>query len=152
MPRHGEAIRNRFSALIHPHDQQNVTCHRFRQICNSCDTYTVEDFEQMFGQRFWETDESSYDYLVKVSRGGDRLGNPAQQEIDEKVKASRSYYNCCQSVVYVKLIVFFPRLKHVISCLYSGKCCRLPLGNVNVLSPTLENPGWLLRKGWRLII
>ena len=29
-----------------------------------CDT--VHDFEQMFGQRFWETDESSYDYLVKV--------------------------------------------------------------------------------------
>jgi len=29
-----------------------------------CDT--VHDFEQMFGQRFWETDENSYDYLVKV--------------------------------------------------------------------------------------
>jgi phosphoadenosine phosphosulfate reductase len=32
----------------------------------SCDT--VENFEQMFGQKFWETDESSYDYLVKVCR------------------------------------------------------------------------------------
>jgi len=29
---------------------------------------TVEDFEQMFGQKFWESDESSYDYLVKVRR------------------------------------------------------------------------------------
>ena len=30
----------------------------------SCET--VEEFEQIFGQKFWETDESSYDYLVKV--------------------------------------------------------------------------------------
>lgn len=29
-----------------------------------CDT--VHDFEKMFGERFWEVDENSYDYVVKV--------------------------------------------------------------------------------------
>jgi phosphoadenosine phosphosulfate reductase len=41
-----------------------VDVHVFKPF--SCNT--VEDFEQMFGQKFWETDESSYDYLVKVIR------------------------------------------------------------------------------------
>jgi phosphoadenosine phosphosulfate reductase len=30
-----------------------------------CDTTT--DFERKFGERLWETDETTYDYLVKVS-------------------------------------------------------------------------------------
>ena len=29
---------------------------------------TVEDFEKKYGQKFWEADETTYDYLVKVRR------------------------------------------------------------------------------------
>jgi phosphoadenosine phosphosulfate reductase len=30
---------------------------------------TVEEFEAKYGERLWETDEASYDYLVKVEPG-----------------------------------------------------------------------------------
>ncbi|EJD53650.1 Phosphoadenosine phosphosulfate reductase thioredoxin [Auricularia subglabra TFB-10046 SS5] len=41
---------------------------------------TTEDFERMHGERLWENDEDSYDYLVKVE--------PAQRAYDElKVKS-----------------------------------------------------------------
>ncbi|KAF9436889.1 hypothetical protein BGZ76_002690 [Entomortierella beljakovae] len=33
------------------------------------DAETVEDFEKAYGQRLWETDDVSYDYLVKVEPG-----------------------------------------------------------------------------------
>ncbi|CAB4411016.1 unnamed protein product [Rhizophagus irregularis] len=40
----------------------NVPLHIFKPI----DCETVEDFEGQHGQKLWETDEDSYDYLVKV--------------------------------------------------------------------------------------
>ncbi|CAA7260125.1 unnamed protein product [Cyclocybe aegerita] len=40
----------------------NVLVHVFKP--DGCET--VQDFEQKYGERFWELDENSYDYLVKV--------------------------------------------------------------------------------------
>jgi phosphoadenosine phosphosulfate reductase len=40
----------------------NAPLHTFKPI----DCETVEDFEAQHGQNLWETDEDSYDYLVKV--------------------------------------------------------------------------------------
>ena len=40
----------------------NVPIHVYKP--EGCDT--VDDFEQKYGQKLWETDENSYDYAVKV--------------------------------------------------------------------------------------
>ncbi|KAG0343681.1 hypothetical protein BG004_005082 [Podila humilis] len=46
-------------------------------------TETTEDFEREYGQRLWETDELSYDYLVKVEPG-----RRAYQELNAKAVIS----------------------------------------------------------------
>jgi phosphoadenosine phosphosulfate reductase len=40
----------------------NVPVHVFKP--KGCET--VQDFEALYGEKFWETDEATYDYVVKV--------------------------------------------------------------------------------------
>jgi phosphoadenosine phosphosulfate reductase len=48
-----DEVRNRYNVPVHVYKPEGCS--------------TVDEFEKRYGQRLWETDEITYDYVVKVS-------------------------------------------------------------------------------------
>ena len=66
----------------------NVPVHVYKP--DGCET--VADFEAKYGQNFWEKDDASYDFAVKVCQPYESLKNSLLTHLQQKVEPARRAY------------------------------------------------------------